>query len=297
MEPVLYHEAFDSADHLFQVKWDGVRSLAYADGGVRLINRHLNERTAQYPEIAGTLGYLPEGTVLDGEMIVLWEGKPDFYRVMKREMARDGGKIRMLARELPAAYMVFDVIMHRGEMCAGAPLAKRQEMLGNIVRGTERVHLVDSVDGRGRALFAAVAEAGLEGIVAKRKDSPYLIGQKSELWKKIKVWRVMEALVGGWSEDAGRIRSLALGRRDGEGLGYVGNVGTGFSEAQWKALWDYLRAANPPGTECPFAHRPASKTLRWAKPALTVTVRYMEMLEDGRLRHPVAVGIKEIGDM
>jgi len=293
MEPVLYHEAFDDPAYVFQVKWDGVRSLAYADGAVRLINRHLNERTAQYPEIVEALSYLPEGTVLDGELVALGGmGKPDFYRVMKRELAKAPGKIADLRRRVPAFYMVFDVIAWDGEDYTGHSLAERLERLGRYVHGSEYVRVVESVYERGRALWELVEAQDMEGIVAKRADSPYLIGTKSALWKKIKVWRGMDASVGGWSEEAGRVRSLALGIREEEGLVYIGNVGTGFKEDQWKAIGEYLRAANGADAECPFVNRPRDKTLTWAKPELVVTVRYREIGSDGRLRHPVAEGIK-----
>lgn len=273
--------------------------MAYADGTLRLINRHLNERTDQYPEIVEALAGLPEGTVLDGELVALGgNGKPDFYRVMKRELCKAPGKIADLRRRVPAFYMVFDVIAWGGEDYTGRPLTERQKRLTELP-GSNHVGVVESVPGRGRALWALVEEQDLEGIVAKRADSPYLIGVKSELWKKIKVWRSMEGLVGGWSEETGRVRSLALGIREEEGLLYIGNVGTGFTEAQWKAIGDYLKTANGPDAACPFTNRPKDKTLRWARPELTVTVRYREIGSDGRLRHPVAAGIstdKEIGE-
>ena len=299
MEPVLYHEPFDDPAYVYQVKWDGVRSLAYANGTLRLINRHLNDRTDQYPEIVEALAGLPEGTILDGEMVALGDnGKPDFYRVMKREMAKAPGKIADLRRRVPAFYMVFDVIAWGGEDYTGRALTERQQRLGELPESAH-VGVVESVPERGRALWALVEAQDLEGIVAKRADSPYLIGVKSELWKKIKVWRSMEGLVGGWSEETGRVRSLALGIREEEGLLYIGNVGTGFTEAQWKAIGDYLKTANGPDAACPFTNRPKDKTLRWARPELTVTVRYREIGSDGRLRHPVAAGIstdKEIGE-
>lgn len=297
MEPVLYHEPFDDPAYVYQVKWDGVRSLAYADGSVRLVNRHLNDRTDQYPEITEALAGLPEGTVLDGEMVALGEnGKPDFYRVMKRELCKAPGKIADLRRRVPAFYMVFDVIAWGGEDYTGRPLTERQRRLEKL-NETDHVRVVESVPGRGRALWELVEAQDLEGIVAKRADSPYLIGTKSELWKKIKVWRSLEGLVGGWSEEMGRVRSLALGIREEEGLLYVGNVGTGFTEEQWKAIGEYMRAANGTDAECPFTNRPKDKTLRWAKPELVVTVRYREIGSDGRLRHPVAKEIKTMGSV
>lgn len=294
MEPVLYHEAFDDPAYVFQVKWDGVRSLAYADGAVRLINRHLNDRTAQYPEITEALAGLPEGTVLDGELVALGgSGKPDFYRVMKRELCKAPGKIADLRRRVPAFYMVFDVIAWDGEDYTGRPLAERQQRLGDLAE-SDHVGVVESVPERGRALWELVEAQDLEGIVAKRADSPYLIGMKSALWKKIKVWRNMDASVGGWSEETGRVRSLALGIQEEEELTYIGNVGTGFTEHQWKAIGEYLRAANGTDAKCPFVNRPWDKTLYWAKPELVVTVRYREIGSDGGLRHPVAVGIKQM---
>jgi bifunctional non-homologous end joining protein LigD len=131
--------------------------------------------------------------------------------VMKRELAKAPGKIADLRRRIPVFYMVFDVIAWGGADYTVVPLSGRQERLAGL-RETDHVRVVESVPERGRALWGLVEEQDLEGIVAKQMDSPYLIGTKSALWKKIKVWRSMKALVGGWSEAAGRVRSLAPAR-------------------------------------------------------------------------------------
>ena len=190
---------FDSADYLFEIKWDGTRVLAAIDrGGYWLINRHGRERTEQYPEFA-FLREFPAGTLLDGEMIVLEGGKPAFGKLLTREQTQDPLKIRMLARSLPAVYVVFDLLYADYEPLFEQPLERRRERLQKLVEDHEGSAIVFSagVVGQGRAFFEKACREGLEGVVAKRRGSRYRPGKRTDAWIKIKPRNGAESIVRG----------------------------------------------------------------------------------------------------
>jgi len=191
LKPMLAKRAgapFDSDKHLFEIKWDGLRCLAFIEGGrVRLQSRQLTELTLQFPEL-GCLARLPSGTVLDGELVVMDSGKPSLSKIQQRAPLQDHQRIQWLSRTSPATYLLFDLLYFEGQPLLGSPLSFRREKLqqlfgrlrvpGVVVTGGARTH--------GRQLFAQVTRLGLEGIVAKRLDGPYLPGRRSVHWLKIK---------------------------------------------------------------------------------------------------------------
>jgi len=179
---------FDSDDHLFEIKWDGTRMLVVRDGdGYRLVNRHRADRTPQYPEFA-CLAQLPVGTILDGEMVVLHQGRPDFGRLLSRDLACQPLKIQLLARSLPATYVAFDLLYARHRSLLSAPLHQRRAQLRDLVGvlGHPQVVLSEGVGGAGREFFRQVCAMGLEGVVAKQLDSRYRPGRRTRDWIKIK---------------------------------------------------------------------------------------------------------------
>jgi ATP-dependent DNA ligase len=189
---------FDSVDYLFEIKWDGTRMLAAIDrDGYRLVNRHGRERTEQYPEF-GFLRQLPAGTLLDGEMVVLVGGKPAFGKLLTREQTQDPLKVRMLARSLPAVYVVFDLLYANYEPLLDLPLEERRELLEKLVEDQQESGIVYStgVVGQGRAFFEKVCREGLEGVVAKRRGSRYRPGKRTDAWIKIKPWHGAESIAG-----------------------------------------------------------------------------------------------------
>src|SRR6266446_9859852 len=177
---------FDSAEHLFEIKWDGTRVLAFVEkGGCRLVNRHQADVTDRYPELE-FLNDLPAGTILDGEVVVLRQGKPDFRLLLSRNQARASLKIQSLARMFPATYIVFDLLYHRFESLLALSLWARRQRLEMLIRTCANPTLVfsEGIVGSGRAFFEAVCREGLEGVVAKRLDGRYRPGRRA--WIKIK---------------------------------------------------------------------------------------------------------------
>jgi ATP-dependent DNA ligase len=179
---------FDSSEHLFEIKWDGTRVLAFVEqGGFRLVNRHRADVTDRYPELE-CLGALTAGTILDGEVVVLQEGKPNFGLLLSRNQARAPLKIQSLARTLPATYVVFDLLYERFESLLPLPLSTRRARLEKLVQGCAHTQLVFSqgVVGPGKAFFAEVCRLRLEGMMAKRMASRYRPGRRTDAWIKIK---------------------------------------------------------------------------------------------------------------
>jgi ATP-dependent DNA ligase len=180
--------SFDSPKHLFEVKWDGTRVLAFIDQcDFRLINRHRVDVTDRYPEL-GFWGALPPGTVLDGEVVVLQNGKPSFGLLLSRNQTRAPFKIQSLARTLPVTYLVFDLLYDRFEPLLALPLGTRRERLEKLMRRYAHPRLVFSqgVVGPGKAFFEEVCRLGLEGVMAKRLTSRYRPGRRTDAWIKIK---------------------------------------------------------------------------------------------------------------
>ena len=179
---------FDSPEHLFELKWDGTRVLAFVEqGGYRLVNRHRVDVTDRYPEL-GFLRSLPAGAILDGEVVVLHEGKPSFRLLLSRNQARAPFKIQSLARMLPATYIVFDLLYERFESLLALPLGRRRERLEKLMQRHAHPRLVFSqgVVGPGKAFFAEVCAQGLEGVMAKCLASRYQPGRRTGAWIKIK---------------------------------------------------------------------------------------------------------------
>jgi ATP-dependent DNA ligase len=179
---------FDSDDYGFEVKWDGIRCLAFIERrGVRLHSRALLDITAQFPELA-CLAALPVGTVLDGELVVLRDGRPSLSQIARRVQLRHPGRIRFLGQAAPVLYLVFDLLYCQGTSVMATPLTTRRAQLESLVTpaGLPQVMAPDRLSRYGCALFEQVVALGLEGLMAKRNDSPYRMGKRSRAWLKIK---------------------------------------------------------------------------------------------------------------
>lgn len=293
MEPVLWPAAFDDPEWDFQVKWDGVRVLAHHDGQrVTLYNKHLHERTRQYPEIVRELEQYPnlKQAILDGEVICLVDGKPHFGRVLQRDWTVNPGTINQLMASAPAAFMVFDLVCWNGEPLNRHTFAERRALLEDVIRPGEAVFPVDSFPGSGTALFETVTAQELEGIVAKQRRSSYLIGKKTDLWRKIKNWKRQPFLVGGYSLRDGRPSALWLGAYLNEDLLYVGKVGVGLTESISAALLEQF--PRDPSVPPPFANIPRSNqdSVQWLSDLPVVIVEFLEWTETLKLRHPKIIG-------
>ncbi|GAA0136702.1 non-homologous end-joining DNA ligase [Paenibacillus sp. YSY-4.3] len=279
-----------------QVKWDGVRMLTYFDGDeTRLINRKGNERSKQYPEFLDVSAYCrADSVILDGEMIALAADKPSFHEVMRRDSLRREAEIRFAVKQIPAIYMIFDVLYHNGKWVTGRSLAERQELLQEIIVPSGTIQLVPSYTD-GERLFAVMKERGWEGVVSKRLDSTYALGGKDERWKKLKLGYDLYAAIGGVTYRDGVMNALLLGLYDENGrFVYIGHTGSGkLNQPAWRSLAEQLSVLTV--SERLFHNIPQRiKGAVWIRPELTVKVQFMEWTPGGTMRHPVLQGMGDV---
>lgn len=293
----------DEAAWAYEMKWDGVRLVAYVGGhggGVRLMTRNDREVARSYPELAvlaDLLGGVP--TILDGEVVALdHTGRPDFGRLQQRMHVVDPVAVRGLVEQVPVAYLAFDLLYLDGQDLVDLPYTARRELLEGLELDGPGVVAVPPVfAGDGAAALATSRERNLEGVVAKRRDSRYEPGRRSRSWIKVKHVRTQEVLVGGWRPGEGRraggIGSLLMGVPGPDGLDYVGHVGTGFSDVVLADLATRLaplrRATSPFARELP---RMDARDAIWVEPELVGEVGFGEWTADDRLRHPVWRGLR-----
>ncbi|WP_309110996.1 non-homologous end-joining DNA ligase [Saccharothrix sp.] len=284
--------------YAYEFKWDGVRAVARVEGGrVRLVSRLGNDVTATYPELQGLGESLGSTQVLlDGEIVALEGGRPSFGALQQR-MHASGAQARRLVSKVPVTYLVFDVLHLDGSSLLNMPYARRRELLEGLdLRGphwaTPRAY-----PGAGPEVLAASREQGLEGVVAKRLDSPYTPGVRSPHWVKITRVAAQEVVVGGWRPGEGKrkgvVGALLLGIPEGDGLAFVGSVGTGFGEAELRSLTARLRELevrrSPFVTEVP---RERARGARWVRPELVGEVVHRQWTADGRMRFPTWRGLR-----
>jgi bifunctional non-homologous end joining protein LigD len=288
-------QPFDSADWLFEIKYDGVRALAIRDGGkTQLFGRNRREITQRYPEAALALDALPlRRFALDGEIVVPDEsGRPSFQLLQRRINVADPREVARLSLALPVTYWVFDLLAAGDYDLRTWPLEARKELLARLVRGEGPVRFCDHVVARGRDFFAAADQASLEGIIAKRRRAAYR-GIRSDDWIKIKCPRIDRFVIAGWTLPAGSRRyfgALLIGQYEPGGtLRFVSRVGTGFDEDLLHDLHDKMksreRAVSPLSAPVPGQAAPPRGS-RFCEPELVCDVRFGEWTDDGGIRHP-----------
>jgi DNA ligase D-like protein (predicted ligase) len=287
IEPMLAKQgtAFDSEEYLFEIKWDGTRALAFIEGGgYRLCNRRKVNLTDRYPEFA-PLAQLPAGTIVDGEVVVLRDGKPDFSHLESREHTRNPLRMRMMAQTMPATYIIFDLLYANFEALTGQPFVERRALLQQLLKrlNCERFIFSDGVIGAGKAFFEQACLQDLEGMVAKRLQSRYLPGKRTDAWIKVKRGEsVYCAIIGFTAKGVNDFRNLILATQVNGELHYCGKVGTGFDWSQRdklnKLLWSRLR---------PKPLVPCKLKGKWIEPGLYCRVSCMERTEKGEFRAPV----------
>lgn len=294
MLATLIEHPFDSAHHLFEVKWDGVRTLAFIEGGkVRLQARSLNDTTHQFPELSAIAAQLRgRRAVLDGEVVCFTsEGKPSFNRLQNRLNVREGIKPALLADTYPVNYQAFDILYLDDEELLRRPLIERKQVLSESFRSGDFAQVSDYILERGIDYYHAIAAMGLEGMLAKEITSPYLPGKRTRAWLKLKVSRSADFVVGGYTFGMGHRQqsfgALLLGLYDDDGdLRWVGQVGGGFTDKTLAALMPLLEAHHT--REAPFANPPkVDKFSYWCEPVIVCKVRYAELTEGGKLRFPI----------
>jgi bifunctional non-homologous end joining protein LigD len=291
----------DNDNWAFEIKWDGVRALLYVEGGrVRSQSRNDLDVTVSFPEVADIGLFLGSTTcIIDGELVALGEdGRPSFSRLQQRMHVTNQREAKRRSLADPVTFVAFDLLYVDGHSLLDADYDTRRDRLESLHLSGPTFTTTDSFrDVSGQDILDAAVGNGLEGVVAKRRSSPYRPGRRSSDWTKVKSFRTQEAVIGAWTDGRGERRdslgALLLGIPDGGGLRYVGKVGTGFSASARAALLDDLRALatpdNPFVSVLPSADAGAAHFVR---PELVGEVEFGEWTTAGRLRHPTWRGLR-----
>jgi bifunctional non-homologous end joining protein LigD len=304
MLAALRHELPEDEERYgWELKWDGLRAIAYvSDGKVRLVSRNDKEMAESYPELAVLADRVSTPVILDGEIVALRGGRPNFGLLQSRmHVQRPDEK---LLRAAPVRYYVFDLLHQGQEPLLDRPYTERRARLEKLGLDTDPVHTPPWHRGGAAGVLADSIAKGLEGVVGKPLDSGYHPDQRRD-WIKVKNVRQQEVIVGGWKQGAGNragtIGSLLVGVYDGDTLRYVGHVGTGFTRDMLADLVQELeplgRATSPFGTAVPAQH---ARDAHWVEPRLVGEVSFAEWTTDMILRQPSWRGLridKEPGDV
>jgi bifunctional non-homologous end joining protein LigD len=288
----------DDGRWAYEIKWDGVRALAYVEGGrARFASRRGNDITPRYPELRGlgrALG--SHEAVLDGEVVAFGDdGRPSFQRLQGRMHLTSEHAVRRLSEREPVSYVIFDVLYLDGRSLMALPYDERRARLLELGLDGATWQTPAHHVGDGAAMLEASRANGLEGIIAKRRDCPYTPGKRTGTWVKVKNVRRADVVIGGWlpgeGNREGRIGALLVGYYDDDGLSYAGRVGTGFTQAELERLHGILDPLAR--ADSPFAGRQPPREARFVEPRLVAAVDYGEWTQARTLRHPVYKGLRD----
>jgi bifunctional non-homologous end joining protein LigD len=281
---------FDDPEWWFDVKWDGIRALVEIEGPtVTIRSRRGRVMTESYPELRGWS--LPRPTTIDGEIVAFGEAGIPSFQLLQQRMNLTGRAAVAATEKVPVTMVAFD-LLYDGESLLGRPIEERWDRLREIV--PPQMVVADPVRAAGIAIYEAVGERGLEGVVAKRAGSRYTPGRRSDDWRKIVHRRSGRFVVGGFLPGGGgrgaTFGSLALGLFEGDRLDYVGSVGSGFDGSALRVLRGGLDDLGRDTS--PFADTSVIPSdVKWVEPALVAVVEYKEWTPDRHLRAPVFKGL------
>lgn len=287
-------EPFDSPDWIYELKWDGERCIAYLDPQEKttaLRNKRNVKMLPKVPELSELHRQVRKPCILDGELMCLVDGKPNFSAIQRRSLMSNGFKIELESQKHPATFITFDILSLDGKDLTMRPLMERKKLLQKTVRENERIAVSRYFEGTGIALFALAKQQGLEGVVGKRKDSVYIQGKRTKDWKKIKNLLDDDFVVCGYIRKKNRMTSIVLGQYDKAGvLRYKGHVTLGVSSKPFQRILEQTRAIHP-ALEVPLGH--GNEDAVWLAPTLVCTVEFMERTKTGGMRQPVFKGLRE----
>ncbi len=279
--------AFDDKDWLFEIKWDGYRAISeIKNSGVRFYSRNGIDFSQRFPAIFQALKKIKHNVVLDGEVVLLGEKNlPDFQKLQHYESNLN----------YPLIYYVFDILELDGKNMEKLPLADRKKILKQVLKKNQVIRYCDHVEEKGTAFLEKAKEQGLEGIIAKKKDSEYTPGRRSKEWLKLRNIQSTEVVIAGYTEPKGgrtHFGSLIVANKKGKQWQYRGHVGTGFSSETLSAL---KKTMKPLETETsPFKTKvPLNGDVTWLKPKLVADIAYTEITRDNIFRHPVFLRLRD----
>lgn len=280
-------EPFDSDDWRYELKLDGSRCIAYLGAETVFQNKRFAMLATAFPELCGIHNAALARCILDGELVVMTGGKPDFEALQAREIMTNRMKIEISAKQRPACFVAYDILYRDGEELFQRPLEERQAILRETIRDTERIAVSRHYEREGTALFRLTEQSGLEGIVAKRKGSFYYPGKRTSDWVKIKNLVDEDFVAAGYIDKGSGIYTIVLGQYEGSELKFAGHVTLGVSREKIERFQQ--------GDESPFVNEPKTQTqtTHWFKQMQVVTVTYMNRTKTGGMRQNRLKGFRD----
>lgn len=293
ISPMLLYqvEPFDDEDYIYELKLDGIRCLAYLDAeNTTLKNKRNKDVTDIYPELSGIHKCAKKKCILDGELVIFKDEKPDFYSLQARSLKSDPFKIKLAAKKFPVQFVAYDMIYIDGERITDKPLLERKKLMAENLSENNDLSISRFIEKEGIAFFELAKKQGLEGIVAKKKDGKYYIGKRTREWVKIKVLQDEDVLICGYQPDVkGKVKDLVLGYYDGDALKPRGKVYLGVSKEERNIIKKFAESHT---LSKALLDEYQGKGIIWLKPELVGTVQYMHTTETGSMRQPVWKGLK-----
>lgn len=280
-------DPFDSPNFIYEIKWDGIRTLSFLDTKTDMRNKRNKLMVPIFPELESLYKQVKTKCIIDHELLVLKNGIPDFYEVQKRALMSNSFKIKLAADKYPASVIAYDILYYKDKDITMLPLMERKKYLTDVVIENNLISVSRFIENDGIKLYELVEEKGLEGIVAKRKDSLYWQGKRTKDWVKCKIMSTDDCVICGYIPKENNMTSLVLGQYDDDVLVYKGHVTLGVSlrilkEHKYKTI-DYS----------PFGYiPPGNQDCIWLAPELVCIVESMPT-EKESFRQPVFKGIRD----
>ena len=291
MEPMLatlINEPFDDEEWIFEVKWDGFRALAFVEPGLAALKSRTHRLFTQFPTLIEELATVKDKVVLDGEIVVLDEKGVSKFQLIQNYNKTNEGDLY---------YFVFDILSKDGKDLRALPLIERKKIVKKLINKWKLPSICYSehIEKEGKEFFKLAKKLKLEGIMAKKADSPYL-SKRSSYWKKIKLGHTQKVVIGGFTPPKGsreKFGALLVGTYEKDKLIYAGRVGGGFDTGQLSEIYETLTPLIQ--KKSPFDSKVPEKNATWVKPVLICEVSFAEWTNDNRMRHPIFKGLINYG--
>lgn len=281
-------EPFDDPDYIYELKLDGERCVAYCDGnGTQLLNKRSFLLGPRFPELSEIHKATKRKCILDGEIVALKDGRPYFSEIKRRSAITNEFKIKLAAQKYQICFTAFDILYDTNKQVTDLPLTERKKLLSGLIMENERIAVSRFIEEKGISLYNLTLKEDLEGVVAKRKSSIYMMGKETTDWVKFKNLKDDDFVVCGYVESGSYSVSIILGQYSGKQLIYKGHVLLGKSNSEFNLISRIPRVDIPPfleGVEADAAY---------IRPELVCVVKYMELTGNGMLRQPVFKGLRD----
>ncbi len=292
ISPMLLQQTqpFDSEEHIFELKLDGIRCLAYIDkNSVVLENKRFKDVSEIYPELQDMNKCVKKRCILDGELVVLTDGQPDFFALQKRSLMSDKLRIELASKKNPVQFVAYDILYIDHKDITSKTLMERKLYLQNNINEGHNLSISRYIETNGIEFFKLAKKQNLEGIVAKKKDGKYHIGKRTDDWVKIKVMQDEDLVVCGYMPDEeGNVKDVVLGYYDKGKFKCRGKVYLGVSKHDQRKIQAFAK-----NNQVTKAWLPEYKNIVWLQLELVGTVKYMHLTKTGGMRQPVWKGLRD----